>query len=153
MNSHDDKIDFTKLTFSIIKPKSVVQNLIGKINSRIENAGFKIVAQRMIKMSLAEAEMFYMIHKERPFFSKLCEIMSSGPVVIQVLYHENNSVAKYRDLMGATNPADAADGTLRHEFGESLDHNAVHGSDSYENAEIEIRQFFKEDEIFVKYFV
>lgn len=141
-----------KLTFSIIKPHAVKENLIGAINNRIEKAGFKIVAQKMVHMTSDTAKKFYAVHSERPFFNDLVNIMSSGPVVVQVLSNENAAdvIKAYRDLMGATNPKDALCGTLRADYGHSLDENAVHGSDSAENAMIEIECFFNKDEIFIR---
>lgn len=133
-------------TFSILKPDATKRNLTGAINSKIEQAGLRIVAQKRIQMTREQAESFYAIHKARPFFGDLCSFMVSGPVVVQVLEGEN-AVAKYREVMGATNPANAAEGTIRKEFAESIDANSVHGSDSPENAKIEIEQFFKADEI------
>lgn len=134
-------------TFSIIKPDAVKKNIIGKINSVIEASGLKIVAQKMIHMSRLDAEIFYEVHKERPFFKDLVNFMISGPVVVQVLQGED-AVAKYRDIMGATNPKDASEGTIRNLFADSIDENAVHGSDSPENAQIEIEFFFSKREIF-----
>ncbi len=128
-------------TLSIIKPDAVAKNVIGKIYSRFETNGLKIVAARMAQLSQAEAEGFYAVHKERPFFNDLVKFMISGPVMIQVLEGEN-AVAKNRELMGATNPKEAAAGTIRADFAESIDANAVHGSDSAENAAIEIAYFF-----------
>lgn len=128
-------------TLSIIKPDAVAKNVIGKIYSRFETNGLKIVAARMAQLSQAEAEGFYAVHKERPFFKDLVKFMISGPVMIQVLEGEG-AVAKNRELMGATNPKDAAAGTIRADFAESIDANAVHGSDSAENAAIEIAYFF-----------
>ncbi len=133
-------------TFSILKPDATKRNLTGAINAKIEQAGLRIVGQKRIQMSLAQAQAFYGVHKERPFFNDLCSFMVSGPVVVQVLEGEN-AVAKYREVMGATNPANAAEGTIRKEFAESIDANTVHGSDSLDNAKIEIEQFFKADEI------
>jgi Nucleoside diphosphate kinase len=128
-------------TLSIIKPDAVAKNVIGKIYSRFESNGLKIVAARMAQLSQAEAEGFYAVHKERPFFNDLVKFMISGPVMIQVLEGEN-AVAKNRELMGATNPKEATAGTIRADFAESIDANAVHGSDSAENAAIEIAYFF-----------
>jgi len=133
-------------TFSIIKPDATARNLTGKINAVIEDAGLRIVAQRRIRMSRDQAEAFYAVHKERPFFGELVDFMISAPVVVQVLEGEG-AVAKYRDVMGATNPKDAADGTIRKLFALSVGENSVHGSDSAENAAIEIGQFFKDGEI------
>lgn len=128
-------------TLSIIKPDAVAKNVIGQIYTRFENAGLKIVAARMAQLTQAEAEGFYAVHKERPFFKDLVSFMISGPVMIQALEGEN-AVLKNRELMGATNPKDAAPGTIRADFAESIDANAVHGSDSLENAAIEIAYFF-----------
>ncbi len=128
-------------TLSIIKPDAVAKNVIGKIYTRFEDAGLKIVAARMAHLTQAEAEGFYAVHKERPFFKDLVSFMISGPVMIQALEGEN-AVAKNRELMGATNPKDAAPGTIRADFAQSIDANAVHGSDSLENAAIEIKYFF-----------
>ncbi|WP_029148787.1 nucleoside-diphosphate kinase [Methylophilus sp. 5] len=128
-------------TLSIIKPDAVAKNVIGQIYTRFENAGLKIVAAKMAQLSQAEAEGFYAVHKERPFFNDLVKFMISGPVMIQALEGEN-AVLTHRDLMGATNPKDAAPGTIRADFAESIDANAVHGSDSLENAAIEIKYFF-----------
>jgi len=128
-------------TLSIIKPDAVAKNVIGKIYSRFETNGLKIVAARMAQLSQAEAEGFYAVHKERPFFKDLVKFMISGPVMIQVLEGEG-AVAKNRELMGATHPKEAAAGTIRADFAESIDANAVHGSDSAENAAIEIAYFF-----------
>ena len=133
-------------TFSIIKPDATARNLTGKINAVIEGAGLRIVAQRRIRMSRDQAEAFYAVHKERPFFGELVDFMISAPVVVQVL-EGDGAVAKYRDVMGATNPKDAADGTIRKLFALSVGENSVHGSDSPENATIEIAQFFKDGEI------
>jgi nucleoside-diphosphate kinase len=133
-------------TFSIIKPDATRRNLTGAINAKIEGAGLRIVAQKRVKWGKAEAEAFYAVHKERPFFNDLVTFMMSGPIVVQVLEGEN-AVAKYREVMGATNPANAAPGTIRKEFAESIEANSVHGSDSPENAKIEIGQVFKPDEI------
>jgi nucleoside-diphosphate kinase len=128
-------------TLSIIKPDAVAKNVIGQIYTRFENAGLKIVAAKMVQLSQAEAEGFYAVHKERPFFNDLVKFMISGPVMIQALEGEN-AVLKNRELMGATNPKDAAPGTIRADFADSIDANAVHGSDSLENASIEIKYFF-----------
>ncbi len=128
-------------TLSIIKPDAVAKNVIGKIYTRFENAGLKIVAAKMTHLTKAEAEGFYAVHKERPFFAALVNFMISGPVMISALEGEN-AVLAHRDLMGATNPKDAAPGTIRADFAESIDANAVHGSDSEENAAIEIKYFF-----------
>ncbi len=128
-------------TLSIIKPDAVAKNVIGKIYTRFENAGLKVVEAKMAQLSQADAEGFYAVHKERPFFADLVKFMISGPVMIQALEGEN-AVQVNRDLMGATNPKDAAAGTIRADFAESIDANAVHGSDSAENAAIEIAYFF-----------
>ena len=133
-------------TFSIIKPDATRRNLTGAVNAVIEKAGLRIVAQKRIEMTRAQAETFYGVHRERPFFADLVAFMTSGPVVVQVLEGEG-AVAKYREVMGATNPANAADGTLRKLFAESIEANSVHGSDSVENAAIEIAQFFSGNEI------
>ena len=136
----------TERTFSIIKPDATRRNLTGAINAKIEGAGLRIVGQKRVKWGKAEAEAFYAVHKERPFFKDLVTFMMSGPIVVQVLEGEN-AVAKYREVMGATNPANAAPGTIRKEFAESIEANSVHGSDSPENAKIEISQVFKPEEI------
>jgi len=133
-------------TLSIIKPDATRRNLTGAINSRFEEGGLRIVAQRRIRLSRADAEGFYAVHKERPFFDSLCDFMTSGPVVVQVLEGEN-AVARNREIMGATNPADAAPGTIRKDFAESIEANSAHGSDSLENAATEIAFFFSEDQI------
>jgi nucleoside-diphosphate kinase len=133
-------------TFSIIKPDATRRNLTGKVNAVIEDAGLRIVAQRRIRLSLAQAEAFYGVHKERPFFGELVEFMTSGPVVVQVL-EGDDAVAKYREVMGATNPAQAAEGTIRKLYAESFTGNSVHGSDSPDNAKDEIAQFFTEADI------
>ena len=128
-------------TLSIIKPDAVAKNVIGQIYSRFEQAGLKVVAARMTHLSRKQAEGFYAVHRERPFFNALVEFMISGPVMVQVLEGEG-AVLKHRDLMGATNPKDAAPGTIRADFADSIDANAVHGSDSLENAAVEIAYFF-----------
>jgi nucleoside-diphosphate kinase len=128
-------------TLSIIKPDAVAKNVIGQIYSRFENAGLKIVAARMQHLSRAEAEGFYAVHRERPFFKDLVDFMISGPVIVQVLEGEN-AVLKHRDLMGATDPKKAEAGTIRADFADSIDANAVHGSDSAENAKVEMAYFF-----------
>ncbi|WP_019962145.1 nucleoside-diphosphate kinase [Woodsholea maritima] len=133
-------------TFSIIKPDATARNLTGKINAKIEEAGLRIIAQKRIHLTKAQAETFYGVHKERGFFNDLVSFMISGPVVVQVLEGEN-AIAKYRELMGATNPADAAEGTIRKEFAESIDANSVHGSDAEETAAVEIAYFFAGTEI------
>ena len=136
----------TERTFSIIKPDATRRNLTGKVNAVIEDAGLRIVAQRRIRMSRQQAETFYEIHKERPFFGELVEFMTSGPVVVQVL-EGDNAVARYSEVMGATNPANAAEGTIRKLYAESVGENSVHGSDSADNARIEIAQFFTDADI------
>ncbi len=133
-------------TISIIKPDAVAKNVIGDIYSRFEKAGLKIVAARMIHLTQEQAEGFYAEHKERPFFGALVSFMTSGPVMVQVLEGEG-AVLKNRDLMGATNPADADAGTIRADFAQSIDENAVHGSDSVESAAREIAYFFTEDQL------
>lgn len=133
-------------TISIIKPDAVAKNAIGEIYSRFEKGGLRIVASKMLHLSQKEAEGFYAVHKERPFFKDLVAFMTSGPVMVQVLEGEN-AVARNRELMGATNPKDAAPGTIRADFAESIDENAVHGSDSLENAAIEIAYFFSKTEL------
>ena len=133
-------------TFSIIKPDATRRNLTGAINDRIEKAGLRIVAQKRLMLSRAQAEAFYGVHRERPFFGDLCTFMTSGPIVAQVLEGEN-AVAAYREVMGATNPANAAAGTIRKDFAESIEANSVHGSDSPDNARIEIAFFFSGIEI------
>jgi nucleoside-diphosphate kinase len=133
-------------TFSIIKPDATERNLTGSINAVIEKAGLRIVAQKRIIMSRREAETFYAVHKERPFFGELVDFMISGPVVVQVLEGEN-AVLRHREIMGATNPESAAEGTIRKLFAKSIGENSVHGSDSQDNAKIEIAQFFSGNEI------
>jgi nucleoside-diphosphate kinase len=133
-------------TFSIIKPDATRRNLTGKINARFEDKGLRVVAQKRIWMTRMQAEQFYGVHKARPFFNDLCTIMTSGPVVVQVLEGEG-AIAKNRDIMGATNPANAVAGTIRKDFAESIEANSVHGSDSPENAAIEIAYFFAGSEI------
>jgi nucleoside-diphosphate kinase len=128
-------------TFSIIKPDGVARNLIGEVVSRFEKAGLTVIAQRMTHLSQREAEAFYAVHKARPFFNDLVKYMTSGPVVVQVL-EGDNAIARNREIMGATNPANAAAGTIRKDFAESVEANSVHGSDSPENAAIEIAYFF-----------
>lgn len=135
-----------ELTLSIIKPDAVAKSVIGQIYSRFEQAGLNIVAARMAQLTRAQAEGFYAVHKERPFFKDLVSFMISGPVMIQVLQGQN-AVAKHRDIMGATNPKDAAPGTIRADFADSIDANAVHGSDSAENAATEIAYFFEPHEL------
>ncbi len=136
----------TERTFSIIKPDATKDNHTGAINAIIEAAGLRIVAQKRVKWKLADAKKFYGFHAKRPFFKDLVKFMVSGPIVVQVL-EGNNAVAKYREIMGATNPKDAAPGTIRASFAKSIDENSVHGSDSLENAKKEIKQNFKAKEI------
>ena len=133
-------------TLSIIKPDATKRNLTGKINSKLEESGLKIIAQKRILLSKAQAEDFYKVHQERPFYNDLVRFMISGPVVVQVLEGEN-AVSKNREVMGATNPDEADDGTIRKEFAVSLEANSVHGSDSLENAKIEISFFFSQIEL------
>lgn len=133
-------------TFSIIKPDATRRNVTGAVNKMIEEAGLRIVAQKRIQMTEAQAQEFYSVHKERPFYGELVSFMISGPVVVQVL-EGTDAVATYRGVMGATNPADADEGTIRKAFAESIEANSVHGSDSDDNAAIEIAHFFAEDEI------
>ena len=133
-------------TFSIIKPDATRRNITGAINKMIEDAGLRIVAQKRIHMTEAQAQEFYIVHKERPFYGELVNFMISGPVVVQVL-EGVDAVATYRGVMGATNPADADEGTIRKAFAESIEANSVHGSDSDDNAAIEIAHFFTDDEI------
>jgi nucleoside-diphosphate kinase len=136
----------TQRTLSIIKPDATRRNLTGAINNTIEKAGLKIIAQKRMHLTEDQAKKFYEVHKERPFYSDLVKFMISGPVVVQVL-ESDNAVTKYRDVMGATNPANAADGTIRKQFAESIEANSVHGSDSAENAAKEVSFFFSEIEI------
>ncbi len=133
-------------TLSIIKPDATRRNLTGKINARFEEKGLRIVGQKRLQLTRAQAEAFYAVHSERPFFNDLCEFMISGPVVVQVL-EGPNAVQANRDIMGATNPANAEAGTIRKDFGESIEANSAHGSDSAENAAIEISFFFAQMEI------
>lgn len=133
-------------TLSIIKPDAVAKNIIGQIYSRFEAAGLRIVAAKMKQLTLAEAEGFYAVHKMQPFFADLVSFMNSGTIMVQVL-EGDNAVAKYRDLIGATDPQKAAAGTIRYDFASSIDKNAVHGSDSTENANIEIAYFFDKNDI------
>jgi nucleoside-diphosphate kinase len=133
-------------TFSILKPDATARNLTGEINAIIENSGLKIVAQKRIRMSQEQAEGFYGVHRERPFFKDLVKFMMSGPVVVQVL-EGDNAVARYREVMGATNPYNAAPNTIRRRFASSIEANSVHGSDSLENARTEIAFFFKDEDI------
>ena len=136
----------TERTFSIIKPDATARNITGKVIDKLESAGLRIVAQKRIRMTREQAEGFYAVHRERPFFNDLVTFMISGPVVVQVLEGEN-AVARNREVMGATNPANADEGTIRKEFAESIEANSVHGSDSPENARTEIDFFFKPEEI------
>ncbi len=133
-------------TFSIIKPDATRRNLTGAVTKMLEDAGLRVIASKRIHMTREQAEKFYEVHKERPFYGELCDFMTSGPVVVQVLEGED-AVKKNRDVMGATNPADATEGTIRKAFAESIEANSVHGSDSEENAKIEIAHFFKDEEI------
>jgi len=136
----------TERTFSIIKPDATRRNITGKIIDRLESAGLRIVASKRIHMTRAQAEGFYAVHKARPFFNDLCTFMTSGPVVVQVL-EGDNAVAKNREVMGATNPKDAAPGTIRADFAESIEANSVHGSDAPDTAAQEIKYFFTDAEI------
>lgn len=136
----------TERTFSIIKPDATKRNITGKIIDRLEQAGLRVVASKRIHMSREQAEGFYAVHRERPFFNDLCSFMVSGPVVVQVLEGEN-AVAKNREVMGATNPKDAAPGTIRADFAESIEANSVHGSDAADTAAEEIKYFFTDAEI------
>jgi len=133
-------------TLSIIKPDATRRSITGKINAMIEDAGLSIIAQKRIRLSVLQAEEFYGVHKERPFFNDLVKFITSGPVVVQAL-EAPNAITKYREIMGATNPSEAAEGTIRAAHAESIEANSVHGSDSSENALIEINFFFNEDEI------
>jgi nucleoside-diphosphate kinase len=133
-------------TFSILKPDATARNLTGAINAMIEKAGLRIIAQKRIRMSRQEAETFYAVHRERPFFGELVQFMTSGPVVVQALEGEN-AIAKYREIMGATDPAKAADGTIRKVHAKSVGENSVHGSDAADTAAKEIAQFFSGNEI------
>lgn len=133
-------------TFSIIKPDATARNITGKVNAKIEDAGLRIIAQKRIQLTEEQAGGFYAVHKERPFYGDLVKFMMSGPVVVQVLEGEN-AIAKYREVMGATNPAEAEAGTIRAEFAQSIDANTVHGSDAPETAAEEIPFFFSDDEI------
>lgn len=134
-------------TLSIIKPDAVAKNLIGEIDARLERAGLRIVAARMLRLTTGQAQEFYAVHKERPFFNDLVTFMTSGPIVVQVLEGEN-AIAKNREIMGATNPREAAAGTIRADFAENVERNAVHGSDGPDTAKVEISFFFSEKEIF-----
>ena len=136
----------TERTFSIIKPDAVERNKIGEIIAMLENAGLRVVASKRLKLDQAKASQFYEVHKERPFFQSLCDFMCSGPIVVQVLEGED-AVKRNREIMGATNPEEAAEGTIRKKYALSLEKNSVHGSDSLENAKIEISHFFSEDDI------
>ena len=136
----------TERTLSIVKPDAVAKNVIGQIYTRFESAGLKVVAAKMKQLSRAEAEGFYAVHRERPFFNDLVEFMISGPVMVQVLEGEG-AIAKNREIMGATNPKDAAPGTIRADFAESIDANAVHGSDAPETAAVEVAYFFSATEL------
>ena len=136
----------TQRTFSIIKPDATRRNLTGAITAMLEEAGLRVIASKRIHMTRAQAEGFYEVHKERPFFGDLCSFMTSGPVVVQVLEGED-AIAKNREVMGATNPADAAEGTIRKRFAESIEANSVHGSDAPETAAVEIAYFFDDSEI------
>ena len=133
-------------TFSIIKPDAVERNKIGEITAMLENAGLRVVASKRLKLDQAKASQFYEVHKERPFFQSLCDFMCSGPIVVQVLEGED-AVKRNREIMGATNPEEAAEGTIRKKYALSLEKNSVHGSDSLENAKIEISHFFSEEDI------
>lgn len=133
-------------TLSIIKPDAVAKNVIGKIYTQFEEAGLKIIAARMMHLGREQAEGFYAVHKERPFFNDLVEFMTSGPVIVQVL-EGDNAITRHREVMGATNPADAAPGTIRATFASSIDENACHGSDAAETAAVEIAYFFNDDQI------
>ncbi|WP_190600730.1 nucleoside-diphosphate kinase [Candidatus Vesicomyidisocius sp. SY067_SCS001] len=133
-------------TLSIIKPDAVAKNIIGQIYSRFEEAGFRIIASKMIHLDNDEAGGFYVVHKDRQFYAELLKFMTSGPIMVQVLEGEN-VVAKHREIMGYTNPKEANSGTIRADFARSLDENAVHGSDSLENAVIEIKYFFSKDDV------
>lgn len=133
-------------TFSIIKPDATRRNITGKIIDRIESSGLRIIASKRLHLTREQAEGFYAVHRERPFFGELVDFMISGPVIVQVLEGEN-AIAKYRDVMGATNPANAAPGTIRKDFAESIEANSVHGSDGPDTAETEIKFFFKDNEI------
>ena len=136
----------TERTFSIIKPDAVERNKIGEITAMLESSGLRIVASKRIKLDQEKAAQFYGIHKDKPFFQDLCDFMCSGPIIVQVLEGEN-AVQKNRDVMGATNPEEAAEGTIRKKYALSLEKNSVHGSDSLENATIEINHFFTDEDI------
>lgn len=134
-------------TLSIIKPDAVAKNVIGEIITRFEKGGLRVAGAKLVRLTKAQGESFYAVHKERPFFPALVNFISSGPVLVQVLEGEN-AIARNREIMGATNPKDAASGTIRADFADSIDHNAVHGSDAQETAKVEIAFFFKPEEIF-----
>ena len=136
----------TERTFSIIKPDAVARNKIGEITAMLENGGLRVVASKRLKLDQEKASQFYEVHKERPFFQSLCDFMCSGPIVVQVLEGED-AVKRNREIIGATNPEEAAEGTIRKKYALSLEKNSVHGSDSLENAKIEIGHFFSEEEI------
>lgn len=142
----DWSIFMIERTFSIIKPDATKRNLTGEINGMIEAAGFRIVAQKRIKVTLDQAKKFYAVHSEKPFYNELCEFLSSAPVIVQVLEKEN-AIADYRALMGSTNPSSAEEGTIRKKFALSIDQNSVHGSDAPETAANEIKFFFSDTEI------
>lgn len=133
-------------TFSMIKPDAVSRNLSGEIISMIEKSGFKVIAQRMTKIHITQAKEFYNVHKEKPFYNDLCALMASGPIIVMVLKKEN-AISDFRKLMGATNPANADEGTIRKKYAISIDQNSIHGADSLENAQREIAFFFREIEI------
>lgn len=139
----------TERTLSIIKPDAVAKNIIGKIYAKFEDAGLKIVAAKMMHLTKEQAEKFYEVHKERPFYNELVEFMTSGPVIVSCL-EGDNAIMKHRDVMGATNPADAAPGTVRAEFADSVGENAVHGSDGADTAKVEISFFFKPEELLAR---
>ena len=136
----------TERTFSIIKPDAVERNKIGEITAMLENAGLRVVASKRLLLDQVKASQFYGVHKERPFFQSLCDFMCSGPIIVQVLEGED-AVKRNREIMGATNPEEAADGTIRKKYALSLEKNSIHGSDSLENAKIEISHFFSEEDI------
>ena len=136
----------TERTFSIIKPDAVERNKIGEITAMLESAGLRIIASKRIMLNQAKAAQFYGVHKDKPFFQSLCDFMCSGPIIVQVLEGEN-AVQNNRNVMGATNPEEAAEGTIRKKYALSLEKNSVHGSDSLENATIEINHFFSEEDI------
>ena len=136
----------TERTLSIIKPDAVARNRVGEITAMLENAGLRVIASKRLKLDQAKASQFYEVHKDRPFFQSLCDFMCSGPIVVQVLEGED-AVKRNREIMGATNPEEAAEGTIRKKYALSLEKNSVHGSDSLENAKIEISHFFSEEDI------